>query len=196
MSADHRIEFDEATHTYRLAGRVVPSVTQILGPLYSFAGIDPLVLEAKRSLGIRVHKACEALDLGVLDERSLEPDVLGYLEAYKTFLDLKSPTLIACEQAVANPAEGYAGTLDRIYAVGGRVFVTDLKATAAISPITALQTEGYRRCVDAAGEYGRAVLQLKPDGKPVWREFNDPSDSAVWRSVLNVHHWRSKHGLI
>ena len=53
---------DEASHTYRFGGALVPGVTCILRPLANFAGIPPDVLEAKANLGRRVHFACQLDD--------------------------------------------------------------------------------------------------------------------------------------
>ena len=60
--------FDEVAHAYFLDGKQLPSVTQLLKFVVSFDFVPPDVLEAKRQLGVAVHKACELLDEDDLDE--------------------------------------------------------------------------------------------------------------------------------
>ena len=112
------LEFQESTHTYTLDGVRVPSVTQILKPMYSFYGVPDEVLQAKAELGTNVHRACELLDNDDLDEDSeeglaaLEP-IAGYLAGYKKFKADKKPVVIANEQRLYHPLHKYAGTIDR-----------------------------------------------------------------------------------
>lgn len=82
------LTFEEDTHTYRLDGMVVPSVTQILKELgfVDFSGIDPEVLRKKAELGTYVHKCCELLFQQDLDIENVDPEALGYVRAFEKFL--------------------------------------------------------------------------------------------------------------
>ena len=79
------IEFDEATHTYRDKGVLVPGVTSILSPLSDFSFVNPDVLEAASAFGTAVHLACELWDNGQLDEDALDPALVPYLAGWKQF---------------------------------------------------------------------------------------------------------------
>ncbi len=197
------LQFDEARHRYTLSGVVLPSVTQVLKPLYSFHGIAPEVLAAKAALGTAVHRACELLDNDDLDQESeegragLEP-IAGYLAGYEKFKAEMHPVVIENESQMYHPMHCYAGTIDRRYTIRHDVWDIDLKSTVAMSPIVGLQTAAYSEMLRANNKPGKArrgALQLFPDGKYKLWEFKDPSDFSVFLSLLNVHRFKEKHSL-
>src|SRR5450755_787122 len=77
--------FDAEAHEYRLAGLVLPSVTQIIAPLTDYSGIPADVMEFARARGQAVHLACELDDKKDLDESTLDPQLLGYVTAWRAF---------------------------------------------------------------------------------------------------------------
>lgn len=197
------LQFDAPSHAYTLDGVRVPSVTQVLKPLYDFNGIPVNVLNAKAALGTRIHRACELLDNDDLDEdseagrKALEP-VAGYLDAYKAFKRDKRLVILANEKLLFHPVHRYAGQIDRSYAMDGDVWDVDLKSTVSMSPIVALQTAAYTAMLQAHGRTQparRGALQLKPDGTYRLHEFADPSDFAVFLSLLTVQRFKERHAL-
>jgi len=48
----------------------------------------------------------------------------------------------------------------------------------------------------ARGKAHRGALQLFPDGKYKLHEFKDPSDFAVFLSLLNVYRFKERHSLL
>lgn len=196
------LEFQESTHTYTLDGVRVPSVTQILKPMYSFYGVPDEVLQAKAELGTNVHRACELLDNDDLDEDSeeglaaLEP-IAGYLAGYKKFKADKKPVVIANEQRLYHPLHKYAGTIDRRLAFGGSIWDVDLKSTVAMSPLVGVQTAAYSAMfltVDKTPAR-RGALQLFPDGNYKLHEFTDPTDFSVFLSLLTIQRFKERHKL-
>lgn len=191
------LEFNEEKHEYRHGGRVVPSVTQIISPLYSFDGIPESVLNAKRDLGRAVHTACEFDDQDDLDEDTISDAIRPYLGAYRAFKRDVQPTLVLNEQKLFNPKHRYAGTIDRRYLIRGELWTVDLKTTASMSPAVGVQLAAYDRLVEEAGERAgskMAALQLKPDGSYKFHPFNNPSDFPVFLSLLTIHNWRAQNG--
>lgn len=197
------LQFDSAAHRYTVGGVWVPSVTQVLKPLYNFDGINPEVLNAKAALGTAVHRACELLDADDLDEDSdagraaLEP-IAGYLDGYKRFKADKRPVVLANEQRMFHPVHKYAGTIDRSYAMDGHVWDVDLKSTVSMSPIVGLQTAAYTELFRVNGRATtarRGALQLFPDGKYKLHEFRDPADFSVFLSLLTVQRFKERHPL-
>ncbi|MES2415134.1 MAG: hypothetical protein V4614_15110 [Pseudomonadota bacterium] len=197
------LHFEPSTHTYTLGGAVLPSVTQILKPLYSFHGVSQEVLDAKAALGTAVHRACELLDNDDLDQESeegkagLEP-IAGYLAGYVKFKAEMQPKVLENERQLHHPTHLYAGTIDRRYSIKNDLWDIDLKSTVAMSPIVGLQTAAYSEMFKANGARGRArrgALQLFPDGKYKLWEFKEPSDFAVFLSLLNVLRFKERHSL-
>ena len=80
------LQFDEATHTYTLAGRVIPSVTQILKQVVDFSMVAPDILERKCAIGSVLHMAIALDHADDLDYDSLDASVLPYFEAWRKFV--------------------------------------------------------------------------------------------------------------
>ncbi len=194
------LRFDEATHTYTLDGKVLPSVTQVLKPLYNFDGIPPEVLERKRQIGTAVHKAIELALLDDLNSASLAPEVAPYFAAWTRFKAEFRPESQGGGSEVRVHTASYAGTVDLITGRVGHsdTWVIDFKTSAQVGPIVALQTAAYAH---AAREMGavphgpkRAALHLLPTGLYKLIEHKDRADTSTFLSLLNVFNWRAQHG--
>lgn len=160
------VTFDPVRHVYRVDGRKIPNVT---GVLHACGVVDDYwFTEIARQRGSAVHKATELIDRGCLDESSVDPRLLGYLEAYQNFKDNCRPDWTHIEQRVFDPIHRYAGTLDRAGHLGAtdRLWVIDLK-TGAPQRWVRLQLVAYANAlrVDTGKFYHRASLQLKESGR-------------------------------
>lgn len=197
------LQFDGPAHRYTIDGVRVPSVTQVLSPLYDFSRVSDEVLQAKAAIGTAVHRACELLDKDDLDEdsaagRAALAPIAGYLDGYKRFKADKHLVIVANEQRMFHPVHRYAGQIDRSYAMEGHIWDVDLKSTVSMSPIVALQTAAYTEMFRANGRTQtarRGALQLFPDGKYKLHEFTDPSDFTVFLSLLTVQRFKERHSL-
>ncbi len=187
------LAFDQGTHTYRLDGKVVPSVTQVLECLHDWSRVPRDLLEAKRQLGTAVHIACELDDANDLVEESVHESVRGYLEGYRKFKREMRPEVLAVETKVANHAMHYAGTLDRVLGVDGIKWLVDLKSCTQVHAPVGPQTAAYLAALGDPSITRRAALQLKPDGTYKFHPLNDPSDIAVFMACLTVHRFKEKH---
>jgi hypothetical protein len=200
------LTFDPEKHEYRVDGRVVPGVTKVLAPLYSWGHIKPEVLQAKQELGKAVHFAVHLDKRGCLDESSVDPQIAGYLDAYRKFRHEKKPRSLLNEQQFAHPVRGYAGTLDDVSLFDDALWFIDWKATVALYPQTGVQLAAYRELVRVSEWLAgmpelrrlpqcRCALQLKPNGKYQLESFQDPGDLATFIGLLAIYHWRNAHGI-
>lgn len=197
------LTFDERTHTYRYQGAVVPSVTQVLAPIVDLSFVDPDVLAAASAFGTAVHKACELDDLEELDEASLDEPLVPYLDAWRAFSRDYNVIWSCVEQWVYHPQLRYAGTLDRY----GLVFdkphhghhvpaIVDIKSGSRLFPAVGPQLAAYHRALDESSVTTRRLaVQLKDDGTYVAKWHNDPTDFALFASLLTVGTWCAKHGV-
>ena len=194
------VQYDAATHSYTLAGRRLPSVTQIIGEarLETFEFVKPGILDAAREFGRHVHEATHLFDMGVLDSQNLDPALVPYVEAWQQFLEDTGAVVIASEQPLVHEKLGYAGTPDRILAWGKDIVVPDLKSTAAVPRTVGVQTAAYAKAY-AEQRRTRAprrfCIHLKPGGRG--RSYkahvrNDPGDWSLFLSCLNI--WRFRNG--
>lgn len=157
------LTFDESSHTYRLDGRVVPSVTQILGKVYPFVygGIPQAILERKARVGAAVHKAIELFIAGALDEDSVHSEVRPYLDSFTRWWDDVQAYEVRLEERLYSPA-GYAMTRDFVGRIEGRLWLIDWKTTSYRGPTHGLQLTGYNHVPDRADVCG--CLYLAKDG--------------------------------
>lgn len=192
------LTFNAERHEYRHNGSVVPSVTQVLGPLYDWSMVKEELLRLAAERGDAVHTATELDDLGDLDESSVDPAIAGYLEAWRKFRADTGfvPDLI--EQRVYHPLHRYAGTLDRGGMLGKRYALIDIKTSSQLHPATAIQTAGYAAAHLARGGrpfQTRHAVKLQADGRySLSPSYTDQAgDFAVFLSLLTVARYREQH---
>lgn len=176
------IDFDEATHTYRVGGQVRPSVTQILRPIVDFSAVPPGVLQAKSDLGVRVHRATELDDADDLEESSVGDDVRPYLQAWRDYLRDTGAVVLLSEGRVYNPGANYCGTLDRVLDIDGAEWLVDIKTSAQVHRAVGPQTAAYEQALGWRGPLRRGVVQLRPDGSYRFRELHDPRDWVIFQA--------------
>lgn len=194
------LTFEPSTHTYRLDGAVVPSVTEILRPLYGFDKIPAGVLKRKRQIG-------EALDIAIqldltedLVEESVAPEVRGYLEAFRRFRVEQQFVAAAVQSPVYSKTFRFAGTPDAWGSLKGHDAIADWKATYSMHPAVALQTAGYANAGHEMGVLKASVsrygVQFCEDGRYNLVPYKDKSDWGIFLSFLSCHNWRAKNGLL
>ena len=177
------LTFDEKAHEYRMGERSLPSVTAILKD----AGlIDTRFFnDYAMTRGTFVHQACEMLDLGTLDEDTLDPALFGYVGAYKKFRAECPMVWTEIEHMRADSVLGYAGTPDR---VGDRT-VLDIK-TGQKQPWHGFQLAAYTMLALNAPLNTltkRLGLYLKDDGTYKLERYQDRADFDVFKAALIIY---------
>lgn len=195
--ASAALQFDPVAHTYEAAGKLLPSVTRILGILNDWTGIPPAVLEAAREFGANLHAAIDLYNRDELDESSVDPALVPCLNAWKTFLSDSGAVVIASEHPVYHAKYGYAGKPDVVLEWKNRIVLPDLKSTHAVphtvGPQTAAYAEAWWYMNGARGRRPeRYCIHLK-DGKYALHKRDDPADWSMFLSCLNVFNYLEKH---
>ncbi len=188
------IEFRPDTHEYRVRGRVVPSVTTVLGILTDFGAVPAEVLARAAEFGTHVHQACALWTRGILDEAALDPALAPYLAQWQRFVVESGAEIRDSELMVYHRGLQYAGTLDVLAEWRNGLCIIDIK-TGAVPRTVGAQTEAYRRAYESQ-ECGvmprrRYCVQLTADAYKV-HSLTDPGDFALFQSCLNV--WRFRNG--
>lgn len=188
------IVFDEARHEYTVAGRVVPSVTQVLGILQDFGAVPADVLASAAEFGTHVHQACALDNAGQLDEAALDPALAPYLEQWRRFLSESGATVLASELRVFHRGLRYAGTLDVLAQWRGQRCIIDIK-TGQLPRTVGAQTEAYRMAYQSqeCGEVPRRryCVQLSADDYKV-HPLTDPADWSLFQSALNCYRFKNQ----
>ena len=198
--------FDPIKHEYRLDGRVLPSVTQILKPLRDFSHVDPVKLERAAKFGDAVHLATALDDRDDLDESSCHPDVLGCVNGWRKFKSETGFEVEHVELALCSSTLYYAGTLDRVGImkryndnVQGKRVLIDIKTGSWLYATIGLQTAAYRSLWNEHHPDSKIVprfsVRLFMDGTYKLDAWDDPMDSKTFMALLQVHNWSVKHAL-
>lgn len=186
------LEFDEPTHTYRYAGKLIPSVTQVLEPLQQLEGIPVNVLAQARLIGTHVHTANHLMVQKRLDWGSLDPVLLGYVSAAKAFLDDTHFQVLRSECRLYHAKLQIAGTLDIFGIWGRKSCVVDWKTSSQMSRTVGPQTSAYDECLRqnfGGRPNSRYGVQLFEDGTYKVYEYKDSRDWIVFQSALNVYNF-------
>ena len=193
------LTLDEATHTYRLNGRVLPSVTQVVRTILVPGGYDPD--DFYRERGTAVHLACRLHAQGRLDESTVDENVRPYLDAYKRFVRETGFRPMRCEASFANEAFGFAGTPDQEgdwACLEGPWAIIDLKS-GNIPLWTGIQLAAYSVGHGHQSGAKRIAVRLQPDGAYKLREYplrDLGRDRNVFLAALAVYNWRKINGYI
>lgn len=133
------LTYNDEDHTYALDGRPVPSVTEIVGLLTAkkYSDANAAVLEQAKRRGTAVHELCEAIDCGVdPEDLEIEPELVGYVNAYLTFLRDWRPEWLHIEKPLYTL--DYAGRCDRIGIIDGKTAIVDIKTTGTMDRLSRL----------------------------------------------------------
>ena len=174
-----KVQFDEATHTYTLDGKELPSVTHIIRYLAvdKANNADPNMAMIARERGSAVHEATVMYDYSGEIPDDFPAEYAPYLEAYVQFCRDYHPKWELIEHPMADAESGFAGTLDRFGVIDDEYAILDIKTSYKVDmPSLSAQLAAYNQllCVDiGAEEYikkrvkriNRYGLQLMRNGK-------------------------------
>ncbi|MEG2688272.1 MAG: DUF2800 domain-containing protein [Clostridia bacterium] len=184
------IFFDE-THEYELNGEIIPCV----GELSRFASrevygeVNQYALDNACDRGKVVHKACELIDK--YGECEITDDIEQYVKAYMQFRkDYHIKEFVAIEKAVASQEMKYAGTIDRVMVVDGKLAIVDLKSSCVIQKVLAMiQLNGYKFLWEENNPTQKIealyILHLVKDGTYKLVPFE--IDNTLFMACYNLH---------
>lgn len=194
--------FTQEPRRYHFKGKAYRSVTDRIkavgfGP--DFSMVDPITLQRACDRGNAVDLALTYHYEGDLDPKSIDKQIVGYLDGAFMF-DRECPgKVVAVHPRVADEGLGVAGTLDIVRFIRGMRSVVDWK-TGVDNP---LQTWMYQILWNLAHPkalcYHRYGLRLKANGKYVLQEHNDPDDGPAAMAIIRndkaaIERWRPKYG--
>lgn len=185
----YKLEFDEANHVYSVDGVVRPGITEILkktGISKDYEGVDPFY----RNRGIAVHLAVRFWLNGTLDESTVDPVCVPYLEGFKKWFEAQEDKDVrASEMALYSPSLGFCGTLDLV--VGNMIL--DMKCSKDPDPASEVQGAAQQFLWEENFDVGLPfrVLQLPGDGTYNIIEYKNTSPT-LWDGVMEVYRWKCK----
>lgn len=190
MSLADQLHFDEAEHVYTMAGKRLPSVTQILAPIIDYSGVPAHILAAAANRGVAVHKATELYDADTLDWTTVSDEILPYLEAWINFRTESGIELVAREVRTYHPGLQYAGTIDVVGRIRGKLCIADIKSCRELMPSAGPQTAGYMDSWNQTAEEKathRYGIHLKSDGTYELVPLKNMNDKAVFMACYLIN---------
>ncbi len=121
------MHFNAMTHQYTIGGRPVPSVTQVLGDILPGWKAGEWYLNR----GTVVHACAAMIAKGQKFEH--DPQVDGQVRACRSWFADFAPTVVAAEEGVYSRTYQYAGTMDLLAYIDGRLTAVDWKASLVAS---------------------------------------------------------------
>jgi hypothetical protein len=176
--------FDEG-HKYTLDGEELPSVSQLTRFISReiYGDVGQFNLDRAADRGTAVHKATELLDKYGTAE--IDEDISPYLKAYIAFRKEHKCEWQKIEYATHHPENLYAGTLDRVGTVDGKLVVLDIKTSSTIQkPLYTAQLNLYRKMLPDPIEQ-LVILHLKKDG--TYKLIDIPIDDTLADACITMH---------
>ena len=178
-------------HRYICDGAEVPGFTHIAQTmgLVKYFNTDSFYLER----GSAIHLATAYMDRGILNLDSVDPRIMGFLQAYQQFNgDHAWDQWEHIEEPLFHPTYRYCGCPDR----WSDKCLLDIKGVQGYP----IQLEAYAELLRANGyDPGRQgyMLHLKEDGKyKIETHKYDRRLLGVFLSAVSVFHYRKEKGLI
>ena len=176
------IEFDEASHTYKLNGVKIPCVSDIMEPLKNahYSGISEVTLRKAAERGTILHNAIENwIKFGIED---VPQEYEGYFKCFLGFMKEKNPKILGSEVRMYHKLLKYSGTADLIADINGEITLIDYKSTSVISDMNcSVQLEAYAQALASHGIRiaRKGILPLRKDGKSQIVEY-PAKDARSW----------------
>ena len=192
------LKFEEGKHEYSLpTGEILKSVTQYIDE--AGLGADKSrFTDFHRDRGRAVHMVCEFDDLGCLEESSIDPRIIPYVEAYRKFKAEQQFAWEGVEDRRWHMVYRYAGTIDRwgLMVLGGKEKPTVLDLKSGVPERSwGLQLSAYAHLLDETVQWERVVLRLTKEGKyflTVFPQTEAAEDWSTFVSAVNIVNWKSK----
>ena len=189
--------YDSKTHTYRIGGVRVPSVTQVLAD----SGVidDRWFTEESRERGRIVASATALYDKrgfceGGLDKNRVPEEYWPYVQAWldwRVAAGVMGDGFIRIEEPMWHETLRYGVRPDRVLWFDGVRTVAEIK-TGGVARWHELQTAGQLLALSDMFDFCRVAVYLNP-GKPAKVvPHDDLGDCDAWRCFLGGYHWKHK----
>lgn len=179
------LAFEDSTHTYRLDGEIIPSVSRIMEPLKeaTYSGISEKTLRNAANKGSSVHNSIENYFKFQIED--VAPEHRAYFDAFLAWLSEAQPiVVVGSEVRIYHKILRYGGTIDLIYYdKDGLLTLADFKTTYTISDMSCgVQLESYDQALASHGikVQKKKIIHLKRNGK--FKVIDYPvGDTVRWR---------------
>lgn len=147
-----------------------------------------------KDIGHQVHAWIEQYITDKDVELPEDEQVVACIRQFLKWNKERKPKWLASEAIVASMTNRFAGTVDALCELDGKMTVLDFKTSSQISDEYALQLAGYQIALEEMGIMveQRAIVRIPKDGKPVEEKIIDTPldfDKETFLRLREVHRW-------
>lgn len=186
--------FDRERHEYRVGGRRLPSVTEVIRAVLPGWEDEQWYLDR----GSAVHAACQFVDEGRVAWDDLDGRIRNQVVAWCQFRQDFPAATIQVELPLYDPTHWFAGKLDRVL-WNRRTGYTVVDIKSSYAPQAVVQVAAYRRLWERWASFTvrtGCVVELRDDAsyKAHWieRPALERAD-RVFLGALSVHGFHREH---
>ena len=204
---EYLLEYDDIAHTYKVNDVKIPSVTRIIDACF-----EKNLTNWAISIGdVEYHRIiAEALEIGNYTHEWIEeyiytgrcifneegPGNNNSIEAFLEWEEKYEPEWLSSERKVYCDKYKYAGTVDAVAKINGRVCVIDFKTSKKIYKPYHLQVTAYAQAIkriDGLRQWPLGIiLRLdKETGKYEQKVFEPKDHFNVFKKCLELRQWSS-----
>jgi len=192
-------EYNDELHEYRINGKVVPGVTEVLkdAGFIDYSKIPESIREFALQRGSYVHLACAMLVRGELDWDTVDEQILPYVRAFEAFLSDTGFKAVLVEKPLCSELWGYCGTLDLFGERNEKQWLIDIKS-GVVPDWCCLQLAAYEELLpDVYKErpVERYGLALRKDGRyALSKRYDYVNDMAAFTAALVCYRYKQEIG--
>lgn len=184
-----KLSFLEKSHKYFLDEIPIPSVSEIISPIYNkiYKGINSEVMEKAADKGTKIHRAIEFKSKYNL--KKYDKDISEYIKAYENFRsDNPAWKLLHSEYRTYHKALLYGMTIDEIYETNQGIILCDIKTTSTPHlGVWSVQLSAYKSGYE--NQWNKVsetyALKLSKDGS--YQLFKLKDRFSVFLSCLEIY---------
>ena len=200
------LDYDDESHSYRVDGLRIPSVTKIVDSCFpknlhewvAVVGGEEYkrITEEALTIGNDTHKYIE--DFITYGHTCDKPDehIANPIEAFLEWDEKYEPQWMSSERKIYCDKFKYAGTVDAVAKIGGRVCVIDFKTSKKIYKPYHLQVTAYAQAIKRMDGLRRwplgIILRLdKETGQYEMKVFEPKAHFQMFLNCIRLRDWSS-----
>ena len=185
------LTFTEENHEYGIFSKQfihVPSVSELLDTI---TPDSKYIADSYAIRGTNVHQATEDYDIG--QYVAIDDTVIPYMIGYDNFHNEHDVDFIETEQMVFSHDMFFAGRLDRLWQIDGRLHLTDIK-TSQKQAWHVIQLVAYDVAHECTDKKELSSLYLSPFGYTlhIWSDEEIEKAYDMLDSLCNIYWWNHK----
>lgn len=146
-------------------------------------------------IGTRVHNWIERFVRACIDGTKpppVEKDIKDITDNFVRWAFDNRVKFLETEKRLYSRKHWYAGTVDLVMEIGGKVWIGDIKTSSGIYPEYFFQTAGYQIALQEMGEYpeieGHIILNCKKDGEfEAQKSFGLETNKSAFLAALTIY---------